>query len=417
MALVHTTNTPVRVPQFSDTPHNFVTLNADYLRAVPDEIDRLGCGRAVLLVSASLERATDRIRKLEAALGNRLVAKKVGVQAHTPYADVLDLARKLHASQADIVVSVGGSSYTDAAKIALLVHSSLQYPDFSASAMDTLLATHSDNGDITPSNALKAPLLKLIVVPTTLSAAEYHVGCGATHPETHMKVVFMHPRCAADSVLLDPALCTDTPQRLWLGTGMRAVDHCVEALCTELATRSVEASAEQGLRHLVPGLLACARDGADVAARGACQAGAWKAMETGHQWIPLGASHAIGHQMGAVACVPHGETSCVMLPAVMKYNKGVNRARQERVARIMWEAGGGAFEAHGLTRGTADAGDLIKDLVKTLGLPTTLGEVGVTEERQLDRIAEYTLADIWGKTNPRRIDNKEQVRDILRMAA
>ncbi|KAF8503975.1 hypothetical protein JB92DRAFT_2970012 [Gautieria morchelliformis] len=83
----------------------------------------------------------------------------------------------------------------------------------------------------------------------------------------------------------------------------------------------------------------------------------------------------------------------------------------------MWEAAGETFEARGLPRDTADAGDLIKDLEKTLGLPTTLGEVGVTEEGQLDRIVEYALTDIWGKTNPRRIDNKEQVREILRMAS
>jgi alcohol dehydrogenase class IV len=297
-----------------------------------------------------------------------------------------------------------------------LVHSSLKYSDLNVSGMDTLLAKTSGNGDITPSKA-NDPLLKLIVVPTTLSAAEYHVGCAATHPETRKKVVFMHTLCAAKCVILDPDICTATPQRLWLGTGMRAVDHCVEALCTDLATSTVEESAEQGLRHLVPGLLACSVNSADIAARSACQVGAWKAMETGHQWIPLGASHAISHQLGSVGNVPHGETSCIMLHAVMKYNKGVNAARQEKVAEIMWEAAGETFAAHGLTRETADAGDLIKDLVKTLGLPTTLAEVGVTEERQLDRIAEYTLTDIWGKTNPRRIDRKEQVLEILRMVS
>ncbi|KAF8510833.1 hypothetical protein JB92DRAFT_3144261 [Gautieria morchelliformis] len=162
--------------------------------------------------------------------------------------------------------------------------------------MDTLLAKLSDNGHITPSNALKDALLELIVIPTTLSAAEFHVGCGATHPETRMKVLFVHA-------------------------------------------------------------------------------------------------------------------------LLMKYNKGVNLARQERLTGIMLEAAGETFEAHGLTREIADPGYLTKDLVKTLGLPTTLGEVGVTEERQLDRIAEYTLTDTWGKTNPRRIDNKEQVREILRISS
>ncbi|KAF8517471.1 hypothetical protein JB92DRAFT_2905787, partial [Gautieria morchelliformis] len=83
---------------------------------------------------------------------------------------------------------------------------------------------------------------------------------------------------------------------------MRAVDHCVEALCTYPATRTVEESAEQGLRHLVPGLLTFSVNRADVAVRGSCQVGAWKAIET---------------QLGGVADVPHRATSCAMFPAVM----------------------------------------------------------------------------------------------------
>ncbi|KAF8457882.1 hypothetical protein JB92DRAFT_3138015 [Gautieria morchelliformis] len=63
----------------------------------------------------------------------------------------------LHTSQADIIVSIGGSSYTGAAKIALIVHSSLKNSELSVSPMDTLFAKLSDNGDITPSKALKDP--------------------------------------------------------------------------------------------------------------------------------------------------------------------------------------------------------------------------------------------------------------------
>lgn len=282
--------------------------------------------------------------------------------------------------------------------------------------MDAFATKTNDSGDMIIPNGLKAPTLSLIVVPTTLSAAEYSVGAGATHPETHKKATFTHPLCAPKCIVLDPELCTTTPQRLWLSTGMRAVDHCVEALCTDLATSVVEESAEEGLRHLIPGLLACSADNTDIGARGGCQVGAWRAMEAVHQNIPLGASHAIGHQLGSVAGVPHGETSCVMLPAVMKYNKGVNSARQEKVAEILWDVGGETFEKNGLDPETADAGDLIKALVKSLGLPTTLGEVGV-KESQMDRIAEHTLTDVWGKTNPRRLETKEQVKEVLRMAS
>ncbi|KAF8530753.1 hypothetical protein JB92DRAFT_411077 [Gautieria morchelliformis] len=117
---------------------------------------------------------------------------------------------------------IGGSSYIDAAKIALLDS------DLGVSAMDTILAKLSDNGHITPSKALKDPLLKLIVVPTALPAAKFHVGYGATHPESRMKVIFVHALCAAKCIILYSELCT-APQLLWSGIGMRVCLHCANS--------------------------------------------------------------------------------------------------------------------------------------------------------------------------------------------
>ncbi|KAF8484170.1 hypothetical protein JB92DRAFT_3131862 [Gautieria morchelliformis] len=67
----------------------------------------------------------------------------------------------------------------------IIVHSSLKYSDLSVSPMDTLFAKLSDNGDITPSKALKDPLLKLSY---PLLYPEFHVGCGPTiDPNKHMR--------------------------------------------------------------------------------------------------------------------------------------------------------------------------------------------------------------------------------------
>ena len=68
----------IRLPQFPNTPDNFVVFYADYLQCVPDEIRGLGCERPFLLVSSSLENNTDRIKELEMMLGNQVIGKKVG---------------------------------------------------------------------------------------------------------------------------------------------------------------------------------------------------------------------------------------------------------------------------------------------------------------------------------------------------
>jgi alcohol dehydrogenase class IV len=99
-------------------------------------------------------------------------------------------------------------------------------------------------------------------------------------------------------IILDPELCLTTPEYHWLSTGIRSVDHCVEAICCLTATPASDDSAEKGLRLLVPSLLKCKADPKNVGARHRCQMAVRYAMENVRRGIPMGGSHAIGHQLG-----------------------------------------------------------------------------------------------------------------------
>ncbi len=55
-----------------------------------------------------------------------------------------------------------------------------------------------------------------------------------------------------------------------------------------------------------------------------CQTGSWLSMGGLAAGVPMGASHGIGYVLGAVFDVPHGHTSCIMLPSVMRWNKPAN---------------------------------------------------------------------------------------------
>jgi alcohol dehydrogenase class IV len=96
----------------------------------------------------------------------------------------------------------------------------------------------------------------------------------------------------------------------------------------------------------------------------------------------------------------------------------VNAEQQESVKKIFWES---MSEEEWFKRGfkneTTDAGDLVRSFVQKLGLPTRLSEVGVTDEGTIGKVAESTLKDVWGKTNPRPLQTKDDVLEILRMAA
>ena len=114
-------------------------------------------------------------------------------------------------------------------------------------------------------------------------------------------------------MVLDPALVARTPSRIWLSTGVKAVDHCVETLCSLQSDAIADADARRGLQKLVPGLLQSAKGGDSSsgldAARLTSQLGVADAMSAASRGVPLGASHGIGHQLGP-AGVGHGETSC-----------------------------------------------------------------------------------------------------------
>jgi maleylacetate reductase len=194
-----------------------------------------------------------------------------------------------------------------------------------------------------------------------------------------------------------------TPEWLFLSTGIRAVDHCVEGICSAEAHPYADAQALRGLSLLSRGLPRVKADPSDVQARLDCQIGSWLSMGPLASGVPMGASHGIGYVLGAVFEIPHGHTSCIMLPSVMRWNKPVNAERQALVAAAMDHPG-------------EDAGDVLAAFIAGLGMPCSLAAVNVGRQ-EFDRIAEQAMGTPWVPRNPRRIDRPAQVREILELAA
>jgi len=117
----------------------------------------------------------------------------------------------------------------------------------------------------------------------------------------------------------------------------------------------------------------------------------------------MGASHGIGYVLGAVFDIPHGHTSCIMLPAVMHWNKPANAERQALVAAAMGHP-------------DEDAGDVLDAFIGGLGMPRSLGAVKIGPE-SFARIAEQAMGTPWVPRNPRPIVGPAQVREILELAA
>jgi len=238
-------------------------------------------------------------------------------------------------------------------------------------------------------------------VPTTLSGAEFSNLGGCTDPARKVKDLYTGRLIGGQVVILDPAATLYTPAGLWLSTGIRAVDHAVETVCSRKPQPFTDATCIHALRVLSKSLPANCANPVDLAGRLDSQLAVWLAT-TGLGRVDWGASHGIGHQLGAVANVPHGHCSCVMLPSVLRWNRPVNAAQQAVVAQALGAKDG-------------DAATAVAKLAETLGQPTRLRDVGVRPEHY-DAIAAGAMQNVFVRSNPRPITEPAQIREILEMA-
>ena len=372
-----------------------IIFGTPFAQALAKELETVGAQRVFVLASGSLTRHTDAVDQLRAVLGARCVGVFSDMPAHTPRVAVVKAAHEAIDAQADLILTLGGGSITDAGKmLTLCMSNAIDSPQ----DLDRLATrVHADGRIERPE--FNAPSVPSTVISTTLSAGEFSALAGCTDTDKGHKENFLHPKASPRTVILDPALTLHTPEWLWLSTGIRAVDHAVEDLCAINTQPLSEATSFQALRLLGRGLRAVKKDPTNLNARLDCQLGAWMSIIGSSAGVHKGASHGIGHVLGGTAGVPHGYTSCVMLPHVMRYNHSVNAEQQKRVSEALGEP-------------NKPAGELLAELVAELGLPSTLREVGVPAD-MLDLIAQNAMHDRLIHTNPRKIHGPEDVRSIL----
>ena len=360
------------------------------------EADRLDRRRVFLITNRSLAQ-TPLVAGIAAALDGRHAGSFAGVSAHGPRQCVIDGAAAARAADADLLVAIGGGSVVDAAKVMQLC---LRHGITEAAA----LSGHTGGGRADPSTRPSDAdrWIRVVAVPTTLSAAEFTWFGGASDPARGVKESFSHPMMIPQAIVMDPQMTLATPTRLLLTTGMKAVDHAAERLASLKSNPYNDAVSSLALRLLSQGLRSAKRDPSDIDARAELQYGAFMSMCGSAAGVAVGIGHAIGHALGAHCSVPHGETSCVMLPAVMRWNAGSNPGRQELIAAAMGRPGDGAAPA-------------LAELVAELGLPMRLREVGVTRQ-DFGPVAGKALGDMLVKNNPRPVRSAADIEEILELA-
>jgi maleylacetate reductase len=365
--------------------------------AAHEEAARIGARRVFIVASKTLSRATPIVSAIADALGERYAGLFDTCVAHSPWPSIIEAADSVRAARPDLILTVGGGTAIDTVKILQIC---LAHDVHRPEELGALHASIGADGKRFVPEIKPSPV-RQVAVPTTLSGAEFSNLGGGTDPRKRLKHSFIGADIGPRSVILDPAATLYTPEWLWLSTGVRGVDHAVEALCSVDAHPYCDGLALHALRLFAEQLPRTRSAPQDLPARLACQQASWLAASTIAR-VNYGASHGIGHALGAAAGVPHGHTSCVMLPHVMRYNAPATGAKQKLIAEALGRPG-------------MLGADAVAELIAALGQPVTLRAAGVKRE-QLAEIAKASMSNAWVRANPQPIRSPEDVMRLLEAA-
>jgi alcohol dehydrogenase class IV len=354
------------------------------------EIDQRGLSRALVVTGQSVGSSPAFAAVIE-DLGDRVVSVYTGVKAHNPIDVLMDLIERIRSSQADVLIGIGGGSPIDAVKLAALgvaenVSSAQDLADF---------AIQFEYPDIVRIKSLTARPMPTIAVPTTLSAAEWDGLAGSVDHERDLKLITGYLELTPVTAILDPEFASHTPRDLWAQTGVRALDHAVETSYAKNAHPYTTCLARGAISILARNLPRSVADPDDHEAALQCQIAAWMSI-TGVHNVSLGLSHAIGHQLGALG-IPHGVTSCIMLPHVMRFLEPATQEQQAAIAAVLAEAQGGD--------GGASAADRMERLLDELGVPRRVSDYGISPDKMAG-VVSASLGDVVVRESPRPVDEE-----------
>lgn len=356
-----------------------------------------GHKRVFVMSAGTLSRETEVIAELKAELGEGFVGLFDEMPAHSPRGAVLAAIGRAREARPDLLLSIGGGSSIDGAKMVQvgLAENVRELSDF-----DALHLRRGEDGAVF-NPGVKPGRVRSLAVPTTLSGAEFTHTAGSVDEARRKKDLYVDPALVPRAVILDPALTLHTPDWLWFSTAVRSIDHAVESIYSLTANPFTDATCLHGLKLMQEALRRSRQAPGDLAARLQAQMAVWLST-TGMARGQHGASHGISYSLAAVANVSHGHCSCVLLPATLRYNKAATAPRQALIAEALGQPGG-------------DAADALLALLEELGQPRRLRDVGVSRE-QLPVIARTVIASGQARFNPRPVETEADVMEILETA-
>jgi alcohol dehydrogenase len=318
------------------------------------------------------------------------VAVYDGVEPNPTDVNVRECLKVWQDNDCDLLVTFGGGSSHDCGK-----------------GMGIMATSGGDIRDWAGIDTLQANLPPYISINTTAgTASEMTRFAVVTNTDTHVKMVFCDARLTADVAINDPALMVGLPPALTAATGMDALTHAIEAYVTTLLSNPItDALALQAISLVGKWLRKAVANGADMEARDAMAYAEYLAGMAFNS-AGLGIVHSMAHQPGSLLGKPHGVCNAICLPVVCEFNLMANAEKYAKVAEALGEDISGLSVMEAAEKAVA----AIRRLSRDVGIPSGLGEIGVTE-KDIPIMAENALKDVCTLFNPRTV----KVEDIVEL--
>ncbi|MEG0027125.1 MAG: iron-containing alcohol dehydrogenase [Raoultibacter sp.] len=357
-----------------------IICGKDSLKKLGDEIRGRSIGCPLVLTDATLVKLGVAQQVFEALDEAGVVYKTFDKILPDSSLDIVDAVVRIYgASGCDGLIALGGGSVIDTAK----------------GAAASLSCAGTDFARLQGSEILHDDLPPLIAIPTTAgTGSEVTLVAVVADTVAQTKLSYTSYKLVPDVAFLDPALTQSLPPKLTATTGMDALTHAIEAYTSIQKNPVSDAFALGAIKLLSPNIaLACAHpqntDARTALALGSLMAG------IAFSNAMVGIVHALGHSLGGLCHVPHGQAMMLLLPHCVDYNvrQGNHRGLYGELLQTM--------DPKRFIETSADARDaafahLLYDInayyKAEYQIPTTLAEVGVSRD-QLEAVAKKARYD------------------------
>ncbi|MHB8573111.1 MAG: iron-containing alcohol dehydrogenase [Candidatus Dormibacteria bacterium] len=370
-----------------------IVFGAGSVREILTEASELGGSRAIVITDQGLAGSAP-VAAVEKALGKKHALTYTDVVPDSGVELVEEAAGLARSHGCDLVVSVGGGSSIDTAKM-----------------VATLLAHGGRLLDWEGTHTLPGRAVPHIAVPTTAGTGSEVTNVALVKDRAAtVKRFFIDHHLCPDLALLDPELTVGLPAMITAGTGADALSHAIESMHSVFHEPLTDGLAMHAIRLIRDNLVTATREPSNLVARGQMLVAATSAaLAFGNALVGL--VHAMSHTIGARHGVHHGTANGILMAPVMRFNHDYCQDRYALVA----EALGVRVEGMSEEAAADAAADAVDRLLRATGMPMRLREVGVPNEA-LEEDSELSMNDGSILYNPRPITDPEEVLTVFQEA-